>query len=142
MSIGYIGGVHYQTTKIPLTSMKLRSWLIAGFGFLTLNTLVPAPGSAEQSTLQANLLDDLSNASVSVLTQLGYDCKTASAGAILCTKCQAEGLKQKCEAFTCDVATKKCRRKTADLPNIPGLRNNDDADPNDEPDEGIRLPSL
>jgi len=111
--------------------MKIRSLLIASIGFVSLNALSIPSASA-------NLLDDVGNASVSVLTKLGYDCKTASAGAILCTKCNADGFKKKCEAFTCDVATKKCRRKTADLPNIPGLNNDDDADS----DDGVKLPSL
>ena len=111
--------------------MKVRSLLIASIGFVSLNAIAIPSASA-------NLLDDVSNASVSVLTRLGYDCKTASAGAILCTKCKEDGFKQKCEAFTCDVATKKCRRKTADLPNIPGLNNNDEESEND----GIKLPSL
>jgi|GEM_PF-3714322 len=111
--------------------MKIPALLIASIGFISLNAIATPSASA-------NLLDDISNASVSVLTQLGYDCKTASAGAILCTKCKVDGFKKKCEAFTCDVATKKCRRKTADLPNIPGLGNDDDAEDND----GIKLPSL
>ncbi|MEL6927501.1 MAG: hypothetical protein AAFO95_02560 [Cyanobacteria bacterium J06600_6] len=111
--------------------MKIRSLLIASIGCISLN-------AAAVPSASANLLDDIGNASISVLTQLGYDCKTASAGAILCTKCKEDGFKQKCEAFTCDVATKKCRRKTAELPNIPGLNNNDDADS----DDGIKLPSL
>lgn len=123
--------------------MKIRSLLIASLGFVSLNAISPVSGLTEQ---YANLLDDLSNASVGVLTQLGYDCKTASAGAILCTKCKADGLKQKCEAFTCDAATKKCRRKTADLPNVPGLRNEDgdgaSEESNEDGDNGIKLPSL
>lgn len=115
--------------------MKIRSLLIASFGFISLNAIAPTPAS----TLEyAGLLDDVGNASVSVLTRLGYDCKTASAGGILCTKCKADGFKQKCEAFTCDAVTKKCRRKTAELPNVPGLNNDDNEDSND----GIKLPSL
>ena len=119
--------------------MKIRSLLIASIGFVSLNAVAPISSSAKQ---YANLLDDVSNASVGVLTQLGYDCKTASAGAILCTKCEEDGLKQKCEAFSCDVATKKCRRQTADLPNIPGLRNDDDENTNEDSNDGIKLPSL
>lgn len=111
--------------------MTIRTWLIASLGLVSLNLTVPFPADA-------NLLDDVSNASVGVLKQLGYNCKTASAGAILCTKCKADGIKQKCEAFTCDVATKKCRRKTAEIPNIPGLNNDADEDSND----GVNLPSL
>ena len=114
--------------------MKIRNLLIASVGFISLNAIASPSSSALE---YANLLDDVSNASVSVLTRLGYDCKTASAGGILCTKCKEDGFKKKCEAFTCDAVTKKCRRKTADLPNIPS--SNDDDDDNDN---GIKLPSL
>jgi hypothetical protein len=113
--------------------MKIRSLFIAALGFVSLNAIAPAIGSA-------GIADDLSNASVSVLSKLGYDCKTASAGGILCTKCKVEDNKQKCEAFTCDVVTKKCRRKTAEIPNIPGL-NNDSDNESDSPDRP-KLPSL
>ncbi|MEY4518053.1 MAG: hypothetical protein RLZZ499_652 [Cyanobacteriota bacterium] len=112
-------------------SMKITSLLIAGVGFVSLNAIAPAS--------YAGIADDLSNASVSVLSKLGYDCKTASAGGILCTKCKVDDNKQKCEAFTCDVVTKKCRRKTAEIPRIPNLNNNnDESDSNDLP----KLPSL
>ena len=112
--------------------MKICSLLIAAVGFVSLNAIAPATGSA-------GIADDLSNASVSVLSKLGYDCKTASAGAILCTKCKVDDNKQKCEAFTCDAVTKKCRRKTAEIPRIPNLNNNnDESDSNDLP----KLPSL
>ena len=112
--------------------MKISTLFIASLSFASLNAII-APSSS------ANLLDDVSNASVSVLTRLGYDCKTASAGGILCTKCKEDGLTQKCEAFTCDAVTKKCRRKTAEVPNIPGLNNDDESD-ND--DNRPQLPSL
>ena len=128
--------MEFVTYVIPiLNSMKIRSLIAASVGFVALNAIAPTSGSARE---YANLLDDLSNASVSVLTRLGYDCKTASAGGILCTKCEEDGLKKKCEAFTCDVVTKKCRRKTADLPNIPGLGNDNE----DESEDLPKLPSL
>jgi hypothetical protein len=101
-----------------MKSSKIRSLLIASVGFISLNAIVPDSGLAFK---YAGIADDLSNASVSVLSKLGYDCKTASAGAILCTKCKVDDNKQKCEAFTCDAVTKKCRRKTAEIPRIPGL---------------------
>ncbi|PSB07925.1 hypothetical protein C7B62_18315 [Pleurocapsa sp. CCALA 161] len=110
--------------------MKIRSLSIAALGFVSLNAIAPASGSAFK---YAGIADDVSNASVSVLSKLGYDCKTASAGAILCTKCKVDDNKQKCEAFTCDAVTKKCRRKTAEIPRLPSLNNNNDP---------IKLPSL
>ena len=111
--------------------MKIPTLFIASLSFVSLNAIISPSGSA-------NLLDDVSNTSVSVLSKLGYDCKTASAGGILCTKCEEDGLTQKCEAFSCDVATKKCRRKTAEVPNIPGLNNDEESDR----DDGVKLPSL
>ncbi|MEL6495620.1 MAG: WD40 repeat domain-containing protein [Cyanobacteria bacterium J06623_7] len=105
--------------------------MIASASFVSLSVISMPPASA-------NLLDEVSNASVSVLSKLGYDCKTASAGGILCTKCKADGFKQKCEAFTCDAVTKKCRRKTATLPNIPGSNNSD----RESEGNRLKLPSL
>jgi hypothetical protein len=119
--------------KLITQSMKIPSLFIAAVGFVSLNAIAPAMSSA-------GIADDLSNASVSVLSKLGYDCKTASAGAILCTKCKVDDNKQKCEAFTCDAVTKKCRRKTAEIPRIPGLNNNDNDDSNSN--DPIKLPSL
>jgi hypothetical protein len=115
--------------------MKIPSLLIAAVGLVSLNAIAPDFSSA-------GIADDLSNASVSVLSKLGYDCKTASAGAILCTKCKVDGNKQKCEAFTCDAVTKKCRRKTAEIPNIPGLNNNGSDNNDSDSNDRIKLPSL
>ena len=120
--------------------MKILTLFVASLGFVCVDAMSStsfAIASPSSSAFEyANLLDDVSNASVSVLTKLGYDCKTASAGGILCTKCKEDGFKKKCEAFTCDAVTKKCRRKTADIPNIPGS-NDDESD-----DDGVKLPSL
>ena len=120
--------------------MKILTLFVASLGFVCVDAMSStsfAIASPSSSAFEyANLLDDVSNASVSVLTKLGYDCKTASAGGILCTKCKEDGFKKKCEAFTCDAVTKKCRRKTADIPNIPGS-NSDESD-----DDGVKLPSL
>ena len=100
--------------------MNIRSILFASVAVTSINLIAP-PVSLSFET--AGLADDLGNATVSVLSKLGYDCKNASAGAIVCKKCKADGFKQKCTAFVCDAATKKCRKKSAELPNIPGLGN-------------------
>lgn len=113
--------------------MKMRSLFVASFGFISWGVMTPA------SALEyAGLTDNLSNATVSVLSQLGYDCQTASVGGILCRKCQVRNNKQKCEAFLCDAVTKKCRRRTAEIPQLPNLGGDDDQDS----DDGIKLPSL
>jgi len=46
--------------------------------------------------------------------------------------------KQKCDAFICDAITKKCRRRKAEIPQLPNLGGDDDRDD----DDGIKLPSL
>ena len=95
--------------------MTTRALLLAS-GFASLNLFIPAIVLAEN---YAGIADDLSNATVSVLSRLGYDCQTASAGAILCKKCTVNDNKQKCEAFVCDAVTKKCRKKSAEIPRLP-----------------------
>lgn len=94
----------------------MHSSLLASVSVVLTNLISPAPNLAEN---YAGIADDLSNATVSVLSKLGYDCQTASAGAILCKKCSVEDNKQKCEAFICDAATKKCRKKAAEIPRLP-----------------------
>ena len=100
--------------------MTVHSSLLAAVSFALINPLLPSLSLAEN---YAGIADDLSNATVSVLSKLGYDCQTASAGAILCKKCQVEDNKQKCEAFICDAATKKCRKKSAEIPKLPNFGN-------------------
>ena len=68
----------------------------------------------------AGLTDDLGKASISVLRKLGYDCTTASVG-IICKKCQVEDNKQICDAYICDAVTKKCRKKSAEIPALPNF---------------------
>ena len=97
--------------------MNVRFSLLA-LSFISASLVLPSGSSAEN---YAGIADDLSNATVSVLSKLGYDCQTASAGAILCKKCQVEDNKQKCEAFICDAVTKKCRKKSAEIPKLPNL---------------------
>ena len=115
--------------------MTIRSLLFASVAIVSVGLVSPDPTFSFE---YAGIADDLGNASVSVLDELGYDCQNASAGAILCKKCKADGLKQKCTAFVCDAATKKCRKKSATVPNIPGLGDSSD----DDQDDGISLPSL
>ncbi len=114
--------------------MKVHSVFVASVGFVSFGLMTPA---ASLSVEYAGLTDNLSNATVSVLSRLGYDCQTASVGGIICKKCEVDNNKQKCDAFICDAVTKKCRRKKAEIPNLPNLGGDDDRDNN-----GIDLPSL
>jgi len=115
--------------------MTIRSFLFASVAIISVGLVSPEPIFSFE---YAGIADDLGSASVSVLDKLGYDCENASAGAILCKKCEADGFKQKCTAFVCDAATKKCRKKSATVPNVPGLGGSDD----DDSDDGVSLPSL
>ena len=98
--------------------MTVYSSLLATISLALINPFSPSPSFADTP---AGIADDLGNATVSILSKLGYDCQTASAGAILCKKCQIEDNKQKCEAFICDAVTKKCRKKSAEIPQLPNL---------------------
>lgn len=80
-------------------------------------SIVPNPGLTVE---YAGLTDELGSATVSILGKLGYDCTTAEVG-IVCKKCKVEDNKQKCEAFLCDAVTQKCRKKSAEIPKVPGL---------------------
>lgn len=115
--------------------MNIRSLSVATVGFISFGLMTPNVGLGVE---YAGLTDDLSNATVSVLSRLGYDCQTASVGGIICKKCSVDDNKQKCDAFICDAVTKKCRRKKAEIPQLPNLGGDDDRDD----DSGIDLPSL
>lgn len=115
--------------------MNIRSLFMASVGVVSFGLITP---TASLSAEYAGLTDNLSNATVSVLSKLGYDCQTASVGGITCKKCTVDDNKQKCEVFICDAVTKKCRRKKAEIPQLPNLGGNDDRDN----DSGVDLPSL
>ena len=115
--------------------MSIRSFLGLPVAIFSITLMVPSPSLSFEHT---GLTDGLENATVSVLSKLGYDCQTASIGGIVCKKCSAEDDKQKCEAYLCDAVTKKCRKKQAEVPQLPNLNGNDEEDSSDE----INLPSL
>ncbi|MEM8831940.1 MAG: hypothetical protein AAGE96_21680, partial [Cyanobacteria bacterium P01_G01_bin.19] len=91
-------------------------FLFASMVFTSIGLVTAPPGLSGE---YANLADDLGDASVSVLSRLGYDCQTASVG-IICKKCQVEDNREKCDAYLCDAVTKKCRKKSVEVPKIPG----------------------
>lgn len=102
--------------------MNIRPVLVTSVTFTCVSLITPLQ---ILSLDYAGLPDDLANATVSVLSKLGYDCKTASVGGIICKKCTAEDNKQKCVAYLCDAVTKKCRKKKAEIPQLPSLGGND-----------------
>ncbi|MGD1918325.1 MAG: hypothetical protein ACFCAD_05230 [Pleurocapsa sp.] len=97
--------------------MKKLHFAIAFCAFTSFS-LILSPSS--YSLEYAGLTDNLGNVSTRVLSKLGYDCKTSNVG-IVCQKCQVEANKQKCVAYLCDVLTKKCRKKSAELPRLPNF---------------------
>lgn len=98
--------------------MTMGSFLVSSVAFLSVGLIIP---SQSLSLDYADLPGDLGDATVSVLDKLGYDCQTASVGGIICKKCKTEDNKQKCVAYLCDAITKKCRKKSAEIPKLPNL---------------------
>ena len=100
--------------------MAIRSLLFASIALTAVSLVVPSRGLSLE---YAGLTDDIGSASVSILDKLGYDCTTAAVG-IVCKKCQVEDNKQKCVAYLCDAVSKKCRKKSAEIPQLPSLNRN------------------
>lgn len=98
--------------------MTIRSFWVTSVALISVGLIIPSPSL---SLDYADLPGGLGDATVSVLGQLGYDCQTASVGGIICKKCQIEDDKQKCVAYLCDAVTKKCRKKSAEIPKLPNL---------------------
>ena len=115
--------------------MNVRSLLQVPVAIISVVLITPSTSIGFE---YAGLTDGLENATVSVLSQLGYDCQTASVGGIVCKKCSVKDNKQKCVAYLCDAVTKKCRKKQAEVPQLPNLNSNDEDNSSDE----INLPSL
>ena len=100
--------------------MTIRSFLLTSVALTSFSFLASPPSLGFE---YAGLTDDLGNAGISVLSRLGYDCTTKSVG-IVCKKCQVEDNKQKCVAYLCDAVTKKCRKKSAEIPKLPSFKRN------------------
>lgn len=102
--------------------MNIRSFVLASIALTSIGLIAPKPSFSYE---YAGLTDEIGDATVSVLSKLGYDCQTASAG-ILCKKCKVEDNKQQCVAYLCDAVTKKCRKKSASIPQIPNFNRDSD----------------
>lgn len=100
--------------------MKKSRLALAFFALTSMGLIFsPSSHSFEYAGL-TDLTDDLGKASVTVLSKLGYDCQTLDVG-IVCKKCQVEDNKQKCVAYLCDAISKKCRKKSAEIPQLPSF---------------------
>ena len=115
--------------------MNLRTVLLTSVFFTSMGLIAPSESLGVDLVSQ---LGDVADITTGVLGKLGYDCQTASVGGIICKKCTVKDNSQKCEAFLCDAVTKKCRKKSAELPNLPNLGN----DSEDDSSRGVELPSL
>ncbi|VEP15498.1 conserved hypothetical protein [Hyella patelloides LEGE 07179] len=90
---------------------------------LTIGSLgiVNSPHSlSAESIAQLDNLENIGEVTTSVLDRLGYECDTVADVGLVCKKCSSENmLTEKCTAYICDAATKKCRKKNATLPQLP-----------------------
>lgn len=104
--------------------MRLLPVLLASLAFGSLGLI--NPNQSLSASLVAQLgglggLENIEGATTGILKGLGYDCQTAGAVGIACTKCTDEGaVTQECKAYICDVATQECRQQEATLPKTPG----------------------
>ena len=109
-----------------IVSLVIASLTISCFG------LANSPQSLAENIAQLDL-ENIGEVTTSVLDRLGYDCDTVANVGLVCKKCSSDNvLTEKCTAYICDAATKKCRKKNATVPKLP--------DSNDEENEGIELP--
>ncbi|ELS00610.1 hypothetical protein Xen7305DRAFT_00003110 [Xenococcus sp. PCC 7305] len=104
--------------------MRLLPVFLASLAFGSLGLI--NPNQSLSASLVAQLgglggLENIEDATTDILKGLGYDCQTAGAVGIACTKCTDEGAAtQECKAYICDIATQECRQKEATLPKAPG----------------------
>ena len=98
-----------------VVSLIIASLAIGSFGLVNSQQSLSADNIA-----QLDNLENLGEVSISVLDRLGYDCNDVAGVGIVCKKCKSDnGLTEKCTAYICDAATKKCRQKDATVPKLP-----------------------
>lgn len=99
-----------RVLSLAIVSLTIGSWGI-----------VNSPHSlSAESISQLDNLENIGEVTTSVLDRLGYECDTVADVGLVCKKCSSESmLTEKCTAYICDAATKKCRKKNATLPKIP-----------------------
>lgn len=110
-----------------IVSLVIASLTISCFG------LANSPQNLGAENIAQLDLENIGEVTTSVLDRLGYDCDTVANVGLVCKKCSSDNvLTEKCTAYICDAATKKCRKKNATVPKLP--------DSNNEENEGIELP--
>ncbi|HHP7231673.1 MAG TPA: hypothetical protein ACFCUY_12545 [Xenococcaceae cyanobacterium] len=116
--------------------MKALYFLPLLLGLSSLNLLAPNKSLSSASIAQ---LENITEVTTSVLDNLGYECETVSAAAIICRKCAEEtNITEECTAYICDSVTKKCRKQKATVPNLP----DSGGEPEEREDQTPSLPSL
>ena len=104
--------------------MRILPLIIASITIGTVELILPKPNFSTENIAQLDNLENLGEITTSVLDRLGYDCDTVANVGLVCKKCSSENvLTEKCTAYICDAATKKCRKKNATVPKLP---NSDD----------------
>ncbi len=103
--------------------MRLLPVLLVSLSVSGLGMITPHQGLSANLIAQLGGLDDLEDiedATVDILEGLGYDCQTAGALGIACTKCTTEdNTTQECKAYICDSITRECRKHQAQIPSVP-----------------------
>ena len=103
--------------------MRLLPVLLVSLSVSALGLINPNQSLGTNLVAQLGGIDglgDIENATTDILSSLGYDCQTAGAVGIACTKCTDEGsVTQKCKAYICDSVTRECRQQEATLPDVP-----------------------
>ena len=91
---------------------------VSTFGLINSHQSVSANTVAQLGGIDS--LEDIENATTDILSGLGYDCQTAGAVGIACTKCTDESsVTQNCKAYICDAVTRQCRQQEATLRDVP-----------------------
>lgn len=113
--------------------MRILSLVIASLTVSYYGLVNSQPSLSAESIAQIDL-ENIGEVTTSVLDRLGYDCDTVANVGLVCKKCSSDNvLTEECNAYICDAATKKCRKKNATVPKLP----NSDREENES---GIDLP--
>lgn len=99
-----------------IASFVITTLTIGSFG------LINSPQSLSADLIaQLDNLEGVAEVSMSVLDRLGYECDTVADVGLVCKKCTSNSIvSEKCTAYICDAATRKCRKRNATLPKLPG----------------------
>ncbi len=100
--------------------MRLLPVFLVSLSVSSLGLFNPQPSLSSNLLAQLGGLEDIENATTDILSGLGYDCQTAGALGIACTKCTTDdSITQTCKAYICDSITRSCREQQAQIPSVP-----------------------